>query len=702
MKLPFRPFLASPCLVLVAHLLGTSALHAGSPTATGAAGVGTVVTVGSGGTGMLQFHPGDTLHTFAYAFIGYTSTDVGTVNVDGAGASWIIDDGAWIGYDGTGIVNITNGGALTINGSDYFPAVAYDAGSHGTVNVTGSGSTFNTNGTFNLGYSGAATLNITQGGVVNSALLKSNQSITVANQASSTATILVDGAGSQWNVNNTSFGSSGTASITVSNGGQINSQGISLARDRVNGTTTASSMTITGVDSTTGAAATVNAGVLRISSVRNSASDAYPTVTITNGGVLNSTQTLIGTAGATVGSVTSYGTGAVTVDGMNASGAASQWNVTGLMTVGATGGTGMVTVSNGGELNIYTGAVSAQTGIGDGILHLGGEPSASSAPASTGLLYIGTGGGAGAINAAEINGYAGPATTAFSTIVFNHNDSGYRFTRADGAPILISGSTQLQVLKGTTILSGADTFAGGTTISGGTLSVENNAALGSGAVSITGGVLQIRRGYSVTNSITLAGGSLAQEVSALTSFSALHIYTGAVSGGIPTIAALLDGRASADANIIGSFGHLSLSLNDSDRLSDVFRLSGLPTVDETTGQTDVFVVELKLSTGLLQSGSYLGWLNPATNLWGNAVDGDIGGTATFVNGAYNAATDFHLGTYGIDVTQGAVWAVVDHDSDFAVLAPTPAPEPSAGLLSGLGLAALASRRRFRTLLVCHS
>lgn len=61
----------------------------------------------------------------------------------------------------------------------------------------------------------------------------------------------------------------------------------------------------------------------------------------------------------------------------------------------------------------------------------------------------------------------------------------------------------------------------------------------------------------------------------------------------------------------------------------------------------------------LQAGSYLGWLNPTTNLWGNAVDGDFGGMATFVSGAYDAAADFHLGTYGLDLAHDTVWAAVD-------------------------------------------
>lgn len=683
MKLSSRSFLVSPCLVLVGHLLSVSALQAGTPTfQTGnPAGNGNLY-IGYGGTDILQFQPGDKWTNYGYVIEGVSAGDVGVVNLNGAGSTWTINNGAFIGEYGTGTVNITNGGVLTIYASTYVPNIAYGSGSTGIVNVTGPGSILNTSGSFFVGYGGAATLQITQGGVVNSTLTSGSQAVSLAYQSTATAAVTVDGAGSQWNMTNSSLGSYNTANITVSNGGQINTQGFALAGQN-------SSLTITGVDPTTGAPATFNTTSMVIStSPIPTGSAAAAMVNVTNGGILNSTQTLVGQMGLNV-----TGAGAVTVDGVNASGAVSQWNVTGLFIVGALGSTGTVTLSNGGTLNVYTSSTTALTGIGDGVMQLGGESSSTYAPGSTGTLNIGNGGAPGVVNAAEIHGYAGPYVPAHSTIIFNHNSSAYYFTRSDGAPILISGSTQLQVLKGTTILSGANTFTGGTTISGGTLDVENNTALGTGAANVTGGTLQIGRGHSVTNGITLSGGSLAQEVATGALLSTLHTYTGAINGGIPTTAQLLDGQTSADANIVGSFAHPSAALNDSDRLSDVFHLSGVATVDQTTGQTDVFVVELKLN--VVAPGSYLAWLNPTTNLWSNAVDGNFGGTMNFVSGAYDPLTDFHLGTYGIDVSNGAVWAVVDHDSDFAVLAGTPAPEPSTGLLSGLGLAALASCRRRR-------
>ncbi len=65
-----------------------------------------------------------------------------------------------------------------------------------------------------------------------------------------------------------------------------------------------------------------------------------------------------------------------------------------------------------------------------------------------------------------------------------------------------------------------------------------------------------------------------------------------------------------------------------------------------------------------------------------AVEGNFGGTATFVLGAYNPATNFNLGTYGVDVEGGIVWAVLNHNSEFSVV-----PEPSTGSLA-MGAGAL--------------
>ncbi len=167
-------------------------------------------------------------------------------------------------------------------------------------------------------------------------------------------------------------------------------------------------------------------------------------------------------------------------------------------------------------------------------------------------------------------------------------------------------------------------------------------------------------------------------------------------------------------------------------------------------QTDPFVLQMNYNVPLLSNEGgqakkgtiYLGWLEPADPTangfsgptWEKAVTGDFGsGNASdvaqnyqgsflsFVNGVVTAEQNnnsnpfFHataftsgtlgsltqaelsdiLGSYGVDPSSGAhdVWAVINHNSQFAVV-----PEPSTLLLAALGLAGLAGyrvrRRRF--------
>jgi hypothetical protein len=58
-----------------------------------------------------------------------------------------------------------------------------------------------------------------------------------------------------------------------------------------------------------------------------------------------------------------------------------------------------------------------------------------------------------------------------------------------------------------------------------------------------------------------------------------------------------------------------------------------------------------------------------------------------------AASSAHLGSWGRDPASQTVWAVVDHNSEFTVIA---VPEPGTLLAAGLALAALIRARRATT------
>ena len=166
-------------------------------------------------------------------------------------------------------------------------------------------------------------------------------------------------------------------------------------------------------------------------------------------------------------------------------------------------------------------------------------------------------------------------------------------------------------------------------------------------------------------------------------------YHGNSDAGGGTTAVLLDGTLSAGSTIamggwrVGVPGEGGVS----NLLSDAFNLSG-------TGG-DIYVLQINYDDSLLgvheaalAAGGYihLGWMNSGT--WANALEGNSGGTPTMKLGAYNPATDFVLGNWGVDTDANNVWAVLNHNGEFSVV-----PEPSTGLLAIFGLALLPRRTR---------
>ena len=130
------------------------------------------------------------------------------------------------GAGGTGLLAISAGG----NVSDSFAIIGYNAGNHGTVTVSGSGSNLTnsnsagTAGGMIVGRAGVGTLSVQSGGVVSDTL-----DSVIGSLSGSAGTALVDGTSSIWGVQGTlTVGDAGAGALTVGvvSGGAINSTGL--------------------------------------------------------------------------------------------------------------------------------------------------------------------------------------------------------------------------------------------------------------------------------------------------------------------------------------------------------------------------------------------------------------------------------------------------------------------------------------------
>lgn len=135
----------------------------------------------------------------------------------GPGSTWIANSPLEIGYNGRGTLTISNGGSVSVTGSN-----TADLGGDaiGIMTVTGSGSTFNASGDFFIGDSGSASLTVSNGGTVTSG--QKNFGATLGAENSGIASVTVTGSGSKWTDNGDLFvGSYGNATLLVSAGGVV-------------------------------------------------------------------------------------------------------------------------------------------------------------------------------------------------------------------------------------------------------------------------------------------------------------------------------------------------------------------------------------------------------------------------------------------------------------------------------------------------
>ncbi|WP_185878796.1 autotransporter domain-containing protein [Variovorax sp. MHTC-1] len=496
---------------------------------------------------MLNITSGGTLTTTGNAAM-FRRGGNSTANVSGAGSQWsvggslIVGSGITSGSSGISVLNVDNGGAVTVAGPVSIGGVSLSTRGLGALTLTGAGSQLSSGGALNIGQWGTGTLTVSNGAVATASTVTLGASVsgsgtlnllggsTLASQALTGGT----GVMRQANFDGGTLRATGsnTAFITGFGGTELNIAAGGLTLDTAGFDVTAASpfsgvgaltktglgtAVLTGDNSYTGGT-TISAGTLQLGNggasgsitgdVANNGtlafdrSDAY-----TYGGRISGTGAVrqIGT-GTTILTGNNTHTGGTAIDGgtLQVAGDANLGDASGalsfdggtLQNTAAFGSARAVTLGTGGgsfqadtdlALSGVIGGTGALTKTGDGTLILSSANTyTGGTTVSAGTLQIGNGGTSGSITGDVTNN---------GTLAFNRSNR----LDFDGA---ISGAGAIrQIGSGFTNLTGnSAAFTGTTTVEAGTLAV--NGVLGGSANVLAAGRLQ---GSGTVGNLTVAG-----------------------------------------------------------------------------------------------------------------------------------------------------------------------------------------------------
>lgn len=179
------------------------------------------VYVGSWGAGSGRVEAGGDIMC-KFANVGADLDSVGVMEIDGIGSTWQVTQQLRVGNAGDGTLKITGGAVVTCEGEGL---LAVGEESYGRLLVDGAGSEWNVNGRyFSAGYRAGAEMTIRNGGAVYSA-----QGY-MRGETEAKCTGLIEGVGSRWVCDSWLFvGPSGDAALTVRDGGRLSSAGAAIA-----------------------------------------------------------------------------------------------------------------------------------------------------------------------------------------------------------------------------------------------------------------------------------------------------------------------------------------------------------------------------------------------------------------------------------------------------------------------------------------
>ncbi len=176
-----------------------------------------IIEVGDAGDATLTISNGGVVRSGTGALADAADATT-SATVTGAGSAWIMHGSGtfYVGEDGTGTLNILDGGAV----SNVEGHVGFDVGSNGTALVDGAGSTWTNSGELTIGRDGDGTLDITGGGLVQN----TNGYIGRSSGRDGSGAVTVSGAGSTWTNTNfvyVGYDSEGEGSLSVEAGGTV-------------------------------------------------------------------------------------------------------------------------------------------------------------------------------------------------------------------------------------------------------------------------------------------------------------------------------------------------------------------------------------------------------------------------------------------------------------------------------------------------
>ena len=459
----------------------------------------TTADINNGGTAQITDSPA----AASLIELGVGATDTGTLSTSASGN---LDDGGalYVGRSGTGNLNITNGGVV----SSALSTIGENLGSNGTATVSDTGSWTITAGCF-VGFDGNATLNITTGGQVS---ILSDTSV----GENGTGAVTVDGVDSTLTVD-TLFviGASGAGTLTISNGGQVVSN-FSNTIGMDPGSNGLVSVSGTGSSWT-------NTGLLELSG-----DGGDGTLNLTSGGTVSNGSSFLGTFN---------GSGTVTVDGTG-----STWTISGDLSVGGVlGGVGTVTISNGGQVTSINGLI-AEGLSSTGTVQVDGVGSTWT---NSGNVYAG-GDTAGAVGTGELNltnsgTVAASAVTIWSTGTIMGN--GFVETTEVTNHGTLAPDQTIFIFGDLTFDSTAIMLSTVTPDTADSITVQGTAGLnGDLNVTLTGGPFIVGTQYTLLlakdglNGTTFSNVSITAPpgVSAQVTHDIDHVYLVIESGGTPT------------------------------------------------------------------------------------------------------------------------------------------------------------------------